>query len=105
DPSLDALVFGSKPGAISQPTKGSFGWYVVKVNNVTPGNTPKFEAVKAQKQQAALTAFVKSFQDKWKSKTECAKYYIVDLCKNAPKQAAQPGPGTVQQAPEAPQGG
>jgi len=113
DPSLDALVFSSKKGQISEPTKGSFGWYVVEVNNVTPSNTPKFESVKAQivpqikaqKQQAALTAFVKSFQDKWKSKTECAKYYIVDLCKNAPKQAAQPGPGTVQQAPEAPQGG
>lgn len=113
DPSLDALVFGSKSGELSQPTKGSFGWYVVKVDSVTPANTPKFEAVKgqivpqikAQKQQEALTAFVKSFQDKWKSKTDCAKYYIVDLCSNAPKQAAQPGPGTVQQATPASQGG
>ena len=107
DPSLDALVFSSKKGQISEPTKGSFGWYVVEVNNVTPSNTPKFESVKAQivhqikaqKQQAALTAFGKPFQDKWKSKTEFAKSYMVAPCNNAPKQAAQPGPGTVQQAP------
>ncbi len=113
DPSLEKAVFDSNVNELSEPVKGSFGWYVVKVTSKTPGTAPAFtkvkpqivQQVKSQKQQAALTAFVKSFQDKWKAKTECAKYYIVDLCNNAPKPATKPGPGTTQQAPEPSQGG
>ena len=113
DPSLEKAIFDSNVNELSQPVKGSFGWYIVKVTGKTPGTATAFvkvkpqivQQVKSQKQQAALTAFVKSFQDKWKAKTECAKYYIVDLCKNAPKQATQPGPGTTQQAPAPSQGG
>jgi len=57
------------------------------------------QALKQTQQQTTLQNFVKSFQETWKKRTECAKIYIVDLCGNAPKAAAQPGPGTVQQAP------
>jgi len=111
DPALDKAVFAAKQGAIEGPVKGSFGYYVVEVDKVVPGTKPPFDKVKSQivsqvkatKQQQALTDFVKSFQEKWKERTECSKYYVVELCRNAPKQAQQPGPGTVQQTP--PQGG
>lgn len=109
DPALDKAVFAAKQGVVIGPIKGSFGWYVIKVDKVTKGSTPEFDKVKpqivqqvkAQKQQTALTDFVKSFQEKWKKRTNCAKYYVIDLCRNAPKQPTQPGPGTVQQAPPA----
>lgn len=111
DPALDKAVFDAKTGVVVGPVKGSFGWYVIEVDKVTKGSKPEFDKVKTQivaqvkatNQQTALTDFVKSFQDKWKSRTNCDKYYVIELCRNAPKQQAQPGPGTVQQTP--PQGG
>jgi len=57
------------------------------------------QQLKATNQQTTLQAFIKDFQAKWKSRTECAKIYTVELCKNAPKAATQPGAGTTQQAP------
>ena len=57
------------------------------------------QALKQTQQQTTLQNFVKSFQASWKKRTLCAKIYIVDLCGNAPKAAAQPGAGTTQQAP------
>ena len=111
DPALDKVVFSLEKGKLSEPVKGSLGWYVVEVDSTKDGVTTPFEKVKSQivqqvksqREQEALQTFVKSFQEKWKAKTDCQKDYVIDLCKNAPKQAAQPGPGTVQQAP--PQGG
>ena len=111
DPALDKVVFSIDKGKVSEPIKGSLGWYVVEVDSTKPGSTTPFaqvkaqivQQVKAQREQEALQTFVKSFQEKWKARTECQKDYVIDLCKNAPKQPEQPGPGTVQQAP--PQGG
>lgn len=111
DPALDKVVFSIEKGKVSEPVKGSLGWYVVEVDSTKKGSTTPFtqvksqivQQVKAQREQEALQTFVKSFQEKWKAKTDCKKDYVIDLCKNAPKQAEQPGPGTVQQAP--PQGG
>jgi hypothetical protein len=64
------------------------------------------KGLSGKKQQAELQKFIKSFQADWKARTECAMVYIIDLCKNAPKQAAaqQPGSGTVKQAPPTPGG-
>lgn len=64
------------------------------------------QQLKAKNEQTTLQNFIKQFQSEWKSRTECAKIYVVELCKNAPKTAATPatGAGTTQQAP-APQGG
>lgn len=59
------------------------------------------QQLKAKNEQTTLQDFIKKFQEDWKARTNCAKIYIVELCKNAPKQAAapQPGQGTTQQAP------
>ena len=107
DPAVDKAAFAGDKDKAYGPIHGSLGWYIVKITGVTKGTTqplnkvrPQIDQVlKAQTQQTALQNFVKDFQKSWKNRTECAKLYIVDLCKNAPKQAAQPAPGTVQQAP------
>jgi foldase protein PrsA len=59
------------------------------------------QQLKAKNEQTTLQEFIKQFQADWKARTDCSKIYIVELCKNAPKQAAaqQPGQGTTQQAP------
>lgn len=59
------------------------------------------QQLKAKNEQTTLQNFIKQFQADWKARTECAKIYVVELCKNAPKQAAAPAPGagTTQQAP------
>ena len=59
------------------------------------------QQLKAKSEQTTLQNFIKQFQADWKARTECAKIYVVELCKNAPKQAANqlPGQGTTQQAP------
>ena len=111
DPAVDAAAFKGKQNVIIGPVKGAFGWYVVKVTKVTPANLKPISQVKAQirqevqssGQQNALQKFVKDFQDTWKSRTDCAKYYIVELCKNAPTPKAPTGvPGaTTQQTPPA----
>jgi len=111
DPAVDKAAFAAKPGVVVGPVKGAFGWYIVDVSNVKAANLTPLEKVKKQisqqviaaNQQAALAAFVKDFQARWKSRTECAQYYVVELCNNAPKQKAapaQPG-GATQQAPPA----
>ena len=107
DPAVDKAAFAGDKDKAYGPIHGSLGWYIVKITGVTKGTTQPLNKVraqidqvlKAQTQQTALQNFVKDFQKSWKNRTECAKLYIVDLCKNAPKQAAQPAPGTVQQAP------
>lgn len=111
DPAVDAAAFKAKQNVVIGPVKGAFGWYVIKVTKVTPANLKPLSQVKAQVrqevassgQQNALQKFVKDFQDRWKSRTECAKYYIVELCKNAPTPKAPAGaPGsTTQQTPPA----
>jgi foldase protein PrsA len=64
--------------------------------------------LQSQAQQKALNDFVKDFQKRYKDKTDCAKGYIVDQCKNAPKQSTNTAPvsgsapqtgGTPQQVP------
>jgi foldase protein PrsA len=87
--------------------KTQFGYYVFKVNKNTPGSQQSLDQAKAsikqilssQNQQKALQAFVKKFQKKWKSRTDCRKGYVVQTCNNAPKQNTTQtvAPGAVPQ--------
>jgi foldase protein PrsA len=95
---LDTAVFSAKKGELSGPVKTQFGWYVFKVNKITPASQQTLDQAKAtikqllasQKQQKALDSFVKDFQKKWKDKTDCADAYRTQDCKNAPKKTATP---------------
>ena len=45
DPDLSKGVFGATLDAVSDPIKGAFGWYVVRVTNITAGENPTIEQV------------------------------------------------------------
>jgi len=118
---LDEAVFKAKKGALTGPVKTQFGFYVFEVTKVTKANQQTLEEskesiraqLKSQKEQKALDKFVKSFQDKYRDKTECADDYkkgLAEQCGNVDKpkdttqQAPTGGPGQGA-APDAPQQG
>jgi foldase protein PrsA len=108
---LDDAVFGARPNQLVGPVKTQFGFYVFRVNKVTPASQQSLDRSKqtirqllqSQNQQQALDKFVKKFQKKWKDRTDCRKGFVVETCKNAPKRQQQTGPGG-QQVPQGAEG-
>jgi len=113
---LDQAVFSAKKGKLVGPVKTQFGYYVFKVDKITPASQQSLEQAKAtikqtlqsQNQQKALDSFVKDFQKRWKDKTNCRHGFVTQDCKNAPKpkstSTVPPGGVTQQNAPPANQG-
>jgi foldase protein PrsA len=116
---FDKAIFSAQEGEVEGPVKTSLGYYVFEVTKETPKSTQSLketqqsirQIVASEKQQKALAAFGKGYQEKWRAKTECQKGYIVPDCNNykAPK-GQQQSPGgqqpVPQQAPQqAPQSG
>jgi len=111
---FDTAIFGAPKGKVTGPVKTQFGYYVFKVTKVTPAKQQTLTEVKetirnllqSQNQQKALNDFVKGFQKSYTSKTNCAKGFVVQQCKNAPKpkSATQPlnggSPNTGSGAPQ-----
>jgi peptidyl-prolyl cis-trans isomerase D len=56
DADLARGVFAATPDAVSDPTKGALGWYVVRVTKVTPGSTQSFDDAKAEIRTEMLSA-------------------------------------------------
>ncbi len=115
---LDDAVFKAPKGKLEGPIKTQFGYYVFKVEKITPASqqtllqaTPTIKSLlSSQNQQTALNNFVKDFQKRWKDMTDCRKGFVTQNCSNAPKQktptATTGAPVTPQQgAPPAGQGG
>ena len=115
---LDTAVFKARKGQLSGPVKTQFGYYVFEVTKVTKANQQSLEEskesiraqLKSQKEQGALDKFVKTFQDKYRKKTECAddfKKGSEQQCGNAKKPKAQTqqsptgAPGQSGAAPDA----
>ena len=48
DPDLSRTVFAAVPGAVSDPVKGSLGWFIVKVTNAVAGREPTLADVQQQ---------------------------------------------------------
>jgi foldase protein PrsA len=92
---LDNALFSAKVGQLGGPLKTQFGYYVYEVLKVNPGNQQPFSSVEktikqtvaTQKQQKALSTFIKDFKKKWQAKTDCRSGYVVADCKQykAPK--------------------
>jgi len=115
---FDTAIFAAPKNKIEGPVKTQFGWYVFKVQKVTKASQQTLEESKdtiknllrSQRQQKALDAFVKSFREDYKDKTNCADDYRVVECKNAPKDESNTGPasggnpGGAQPQQPAPQG-
>jgi len=97
---LDTAVFSAKLNVLGGPIKTPFGYYVYEVKKTLPASQQALAQVQssiqqqlaAQKQQKALSEFVKNFRKKWTALTECRSAYSVQDCKGykAPKTSALP---------------
>lgn len=100
---FDTAVFQAKKGELVGPVKTQFGFYVFKVQKITPASQQSLAQAKAtikqllaaQNKQKAIDAFAKSWQKKWKDKTNCRKGYVIQSCKNAPKATSTTSTGTT----------
>lgn len=102
---LDAAVFSAKLNVLTGPIKTPFGYYIFEVKKTLPANQQALSQVKssiqqqltAQKQQKALSEFVKNFRKKWTGRTECRTEYTVQDCKSykAPKTTPSVTPSTA----------
>src|SRR3954465_10866350 len=110
---LDTAVFKAKKGQLVGPVKTQFGYYVFKVQKVTPASQQSLKQAKqtikqllaSQGQQKSLDSFVKDFRKKWKDKTNCADGFVTQDCKNAPKEkktTSTAPPGAVPNQPSQP---
>jgi foldase protein PrsA len=113
--SFDTAIFSAKKNQLQGPVKTQFGFYVFKVTNVTAASQQTEQQahdtivnlLRSQQEQTAINNFVKDYQKKYKGKTNCAKGFVIDSCKNAPKtktgtapvSGAAPQQGTPQQTP------
>jgi foldase protein PrsA len=102
---LDDAVFAAKKGKLEGPVKTQFGYYVFKVQKITPASQQTLAQAKttikqllaSQNQQKALDAFVKDFNKKWRKKTTCRSgYQTATYCGNTkqPKTGATGTTGT-----------
>ncbi len=99
---FDTAIFDAEKGKIEGPVKTQFGWYVFKVEKVTQASQQTLDQSKetiknllrSQRQQKALDAFIKSFREDYKDRTDCADDYRVAECKNAPKDETDTGPAS-----------
>jgi foldase protein PrsA len=99
---FDTAIFSAPKNKLEGPVKTQFGWYVFKVEKVTPASQQTLDESKdtiknllrSQRQQKSLDAFVKQFREDYKDKTNCADDYRVVECKNAPKDESQTGPAS-----------
>jgi foldase protein PrsA len=112
---LDKAVFSAKKGQVNGPVKTQFGYYDFVVTKVTPASQQTLAQAKptikqllvSQNEQKALDAFSKSYQKKWKDRTNCRDGFVTQDCKNAPKPkttTAPPGASTATGAPTATSG-
>src|SRR4051812_12033152 len=108
---LDQAVFKAKKGQLTGPVKTQFGYYVFEVTKIKDASQQTLEEskesiraqLKSQKEQKALDKFVKSFQDKYRDKTECADDYkkgLAEQCGNVDKPK-----DTTSQTPQGAPGG
>jgi foldase protein PrsA len=115
---LDQAVFSARRGQLVGPVKTQLGWYVFRVEKITPGSQQSFDQsretiksqLRAEKEQKALDKFVREFQKEYKEVTNCARGYVIYQCKNGPKEPPQQGvpgapPGAQGGAPPGAQGG
>jgi len=108
--SFDTAIFGAKKNVVVGPVKTQFGYYVFKVTKITPASQQTEQQahdtivnlLRSQQEQTAINNFVKDYQKKYKSKTDCAKAFVIDSCKNAPKTKTSTAPVSGQAPQQTP---
>ncbi len=82
-PEFGGTVFKAKSGTLLEPVKTSLGWYVVRIQKVTPEKQPNFKELEPQLKQAlesenqtkAVDDFKNLFYARWAARTTCASGY------------------------------
>jgi foldase protein PrsA len=100
---LDEAVFKAKLNVLGGPIKTPFGYYLYEVKKTLPASQQQLATVKssiqqqltAQKQQKALSEFVKNFRKKWEGRTECRSDFSVKDCKGYKAPSTSTSPGTA----------
>lgn len=100
---LDEAVFKAQLNVLGGPIKTPFGYYLYEVKKTLPASQQPLSSVQssiqqqltAQKQQKALSEFVKNFRKKWEARTECRSGYSVKDCKGYKAPATSTSPGTA----------
>jgi foldase protein PrsA len=103
DPAFDAAIFAAVKGKIAGPVKTGAGYYVFRVDNITKATKQTLQQsaqgirqlLISQKQQKKLDTFSKTFRNKWRSKTDCAKRYVIPDCRNGREETQQTAPTTA----------
>jgi foldase protein PrsA len=119
-PEFAGTVFKAKNKALLGPLKTTLGYYVVKIQNITPEKQPDFktlepqlkQALQSENQQKTIDSFRKLFLARWAARTKCASGYddLVACGGDAGAAAATtpeqgtppPGAGVPQYAPKKP---
>ncbi|MBA2505425.1 MAG: peptidyl-prolyl cis-trans isomerase, partial [Thermoleophilaceae bacterium] len=97
---FDDAIFKAKKGVVTGPVKTQFGFYVFEVTKIVPKSQQTLEQsketiknlLKSQGEQKALDSFIKDFQKNYKEETNCAKGFVIQDCKNAPKPKTESTP-------------
>lgn len=100
---LDNALFSAKVGQLGGPLKTQFGYYVYEVLKIKAGSQEPYSAVSksikqtlaTQKQQKALSDFIKNFKKKWQGKTDCRTGYVVADCKQYKAPKTKTGAGST----------
>lgn len=102
---LENAAFKAKKGELVGPVKTETGYYVLRVDAITPAKLEPFDKLKVtikqqltqQKPQEAWTKWQTDVTKKWKDKTECRDgYNDVPFCKNQPKPKTTTGAAPAQ---------
>ena len=102
DRAFDRAAFSARKGVVVGPVRGQFGYYVVRVTNITAARqTPIADAraqiralLEQQSGQTKMATFIRDFQKRWRDATNCRTGYVVALCKNAPTPRTTSTPAT-----------
>jgi parvulin-like peptidyl-prolyl isomerase len=103
DPAFDAAIFAAVKGKIAGPVKTGAGFYVFRVNKITPATKQSLQASTAgirqllvsQNQQKKLDQFATTFRSDWRAKTDCAPDYVIPDCRNGREESQTTPPPTV----------
>jgi len=105
---FDDAIFAADRGELTGPVKTQFGWYVFRVEKVTPADQQTLDEAEgtirqtlaSQNQQKALDTFVKDFRERWRDKTDCRDGFVTSDCSNGPEPTPTPAAGGTQQPPQ-----
>ncbi len=97
-PDLATPIFKASKNAIIGPITSGGSSYVFMVTKVAPASQQTLEQASAAikqtlqstKQQAAISAFSKDYEKRWRAKTQCADDFKISVCANGPAPTPTP---------------